>query len=66
MRADGKNLRRITKTPRFDDWMAKWSPNGQRIAFWAIGPGVDHIYTVKTDGSELRQVTRGSSPEWQR
>ena len=46
MRADGKTPRRITNTPGFDDWAAKWSPDG-------------HIYTFNADGSELRPVTRG-------
>jgi TolB protein len=66
IRADGKNPRRITRTPGFDDWTAKWSPDGQRIAFWGVGPRVNHVYTVNADGSRLRQVTPGSNPEWQR
>jgi len=66
IRADGKNPRRITRTLGFDDWTAKWSPDGQRIAFWGVGPRVNHVYTVNVDGSELRQVTRGASPEWRR
>jgi uncharacterized repeat protein (TIGR01451 family) len=35
-----------------------WSPDGQRIAYSAIGPsGVDEIYSVNVDGSDIRQVT---------
>jgi Tol biopolymer transport system component len=66
MRADGKNARRITRTPRFDDWGARWSSDGSRIVFYAVPPNgrLTDVYVVNADGSGLRRVTRGMTPVW--
>ena len=66
MNADGRSVRRITSTPAFDDWGARWSPDGTRIVFYGVrlNGTVSDVYTVSTDGSGLRGVTRGTSPVW--
>jgi Tol biopolymer transport system component len=66
MRSDGKTPRRITRTPRFDDWGARWSRDGKHIVFWAVALNspVNDVYVVNADGSHLRRVTRGTSPVW--
>jgi TolB protein len=66
MRPDGKSPRRITRTPRFDDWGARWSRDGTRIAFYAVALNaqVNEVYVVKADGSGLSRVTRGTAPVW--
>jgi Tol biopolymer transport system component len=66
MRADGKDVRRITRTPKFDDWGARWSRDGARIVFYVVAftTTVNDVYVVKADGSGLRRVTRGTGPVW--
>jgi Tol biopolymer transport system component len=66
MRPDGKNVRRITSTPNFDDWGAHWSPDGKRIVFWAVALNADRneVYVVHADGSGLDRVTTGATPVW--
>jgi TolB protein len=54
MDADGSGLRRITDTPRTNDSDPAWSPDGKRIAF---SEGKGDIYTIKLDGTGLRQLT---------
>ena len=54
--ADGSNLRDLldgasaNRAPR-------WSPDGSRIAFYSNRSGTYQIWTVKSDGSDLRQIT---------
>ena len=36
-----------------------FSPDGSRIAFFSYTPEREQLFTVATDGSDLRQVTRG-------
>jgi TolB protein len=66
MRPDGERARRITRTPKFDDWGARWSREGTRIAFYAVGRNtqVNDVYVVNADGSGLSRVTRGTAPVW--
>ena len=68
--ADGSNLRQLVDTELFAR-DASWSPDGSTIAFTSAIAwlGVDHlgkrenfnedsdIYTVRTDGSDLRRLT---------
>jgi dipeptidyl aminopeptidase/acylaminoacyl peptidase len=35
----------------------RWSPDGERIAFFSNRSGSYEIWTIKPDGSELRQIT---------
>ena len=55
---DGGNVRRVTSGAD-DDYPGDYSPNGKRIVFlrssFDLGPLA--LYTVKLDGSDLRQLT---------
>jgi TolB protein len=64
MRPDGKGVGRLTNTRGFDDWRARWSPDGARIVFWAVGRSFNRVYAVNVDGTALRLVTAGSYPVW--
>src|SRR5919109_2063642 len=66
LRSDGKGVRRLTRTPRFDDWGARWSRDGSRLVFYAVplNSRANDVYVVNADGSGLRRVTRGMTPVW--
>jgi Tol biopolymer transport system component len=69
--ADGSNATRLTRGPAAFQGSPSWSPDGQSIAFDAGAEvGKMDIWTIRTDGSGLRQVTRdpGSDvvPSWSR
>ncbi len=50
MNADGSNERLLTFTDSFK--RIDWSPNGDRIAFSALGgPGCEYIYVINADGT---------------
>ena len=58
MAADGADQRQLTKNEgEYSQWQ-QWSPNGDEIAFtWnSGGPEGTSIWTVKPDGSGLREV----------
>ena len=41
-----------------------WSPNGFRIAYWAIAGGQRDIWTITSAGEEAVQVTRDAAVDW--
>jgi Tol biopolymer transport system component len=55
IRPDGSQLRRVRRTGSSPNW----SPNGRRIAFRMGLGGPAHIATMRADGSDVRQLTRG-------
>ena len=60
---DGKNSRRLTENLIFENFPV-WSPDGTRIAFLArldhpsimVGRYEQRLYTMKPDGSDVREV----------
>jgi TolB protein len=65
VRPDGSGLRRLRNEPRNSfAFEPVWSPNGRRIAFArATTTQVPHIWTMKRNGTGLRQITRGGKPD---
>jgi Tol biopolymer transport system component len=68
IRTDGTELRRLTDTPSRDRF-PRWSPDGNRIAFWSNRNGVHELWSIKADGSGLKQCTYTSgqaysAPVW--
>jgi TolB protein len=62
MRSDGSGKRPLGQAG--DGWSPSWSPDGRTIAFARN----ERIFTVRTDGSDLRRLTSGtpgtSTPAW--
>jgi dipeptidyl aminopeptidase/acylaminoacyl peptidase len=52
--SDGTDLATIPIRPGHDNTFPAWSPDGKRIAF---SKGKGDIYTIKLDGTGLRQLT---------
>src|SRR4051812_15488796 len=76
MRADGKNLRRLTRSQGTDgklgeELMPTWSPDGRRIVFVSNRDGNLELYSIGRDGSGERRLTRTpradeENPRWSR
>jgi TolB protein len=55
--SDGTHLRRLTKTPKTDEYLASWDPSGERLAYSVIGrrpfrPGSkSSVMEINADGS---------------
>ena len=71
MNAYGSRVKRITKESTLDR-MPSWSPDGTKIAFMKDNrsiqePDTGDIYTIRVDGTDLRQLTDNGldeSPAW--
>jgi Tol biopolymer transport system component len=67
VRTDGSGLRQLTDDVHRDRG-PRWSPDGQRIAFFSNRSGKFEIWTIHPDGSGLEQVTNTSGhvawPVW--
>ncbi len=55
IRADGSGLRRLT--PYEGNGEPCWSPDGSRIAFGSVRSGANKIWIMRTDGTDVHQVT---------
>ena len=67
MKADGTDQMSVT-SGNFD-WMPAWQPGGNKIAFSSARTGLFNIWTVKSGGADLKQVTPfndygAASPVW--
>lgn len=58
LRVDGKGLTQLTKN-RAEDFDADWSPDGEKIAFVSRRNFAPGIYTMNSDGTKEREVSRG-------
>jgi Tol biopolymer transport system component len=68
IKPNGKGLRNLTSTTRFDEFDADWSPAGDRIVYVRdrIGP-CQRLHVMRADGTRDRRIGRGCSdaePTW--
>ena len=62
MKANGTRERNLTNSPGVEDFDPDWSPDGHSIAFTSERDGDGEIYTMKPDGSRVRQLTFNHAP----
>jgi Tol biopolymer transport system component len=55
--SDGGDLQRVTSDPNGDDCPGDYSPNGKRLVITRANESKYALYTVKLDGSGLKQIT---------
>jgi Tol biopolymer transport system component len=64
VRTDGSALRQLTDDLHRDRG-PRWSPDGQRIAFFSNRSGNFEVWTIRPDGNDLKRVTRtGAHVAW--
>jgi Tol biopolymer transport system component len=65
MDADGSHAANLTRNSA-NDWSPAWSPDGRSIAFASTRLGALNLWSMATDGSNPRRLTRSSSeyPSW--
>jgi len=57
MNIDGTNMRRVSRADHYD-FLPRWSPDGQRIAFTSQRDGSNGIYSMRLDGSDVQDLSR--------
>ena len=57
MNIDGTGMRRVSRGDYYD-FLPRWSPDGSRIAFTSSRDGTNGVYTMRADGSDVRDVSR--------
>jgi TolB protein len=68
MKVDGGRERNLTNSPGVHDDHPNWSPDGRRIAFASERDGDLEIYSMRPNGSNVRQLTfnpaEDEHPNW--
>jgi TolB protein len=64
MNADGTNERRLTNSPTVQDQEPNWSANGKTIAFVSDRDGDYEVFTMRPNGSNVRQLTFNDAQEF--
>src|SRR2546428_2174604 len=55
---------RLTNNPA-NDLLPKWSPLGSRIVFTSNRDGMNAIYVMRSDGSDVKKLTSGSAEDFE-
>ncbi len=58
MNSDGSNPRQVTNLENMGG-RSSWSPDGQRLAFYAGAVSDHNVFTIRMDESDLKQLTEG-------
>jgi Tol biopolymer transport system component len=68
MNANGTEQRNLTSSPGVQDQEPNWSADGRRIAFLSDRDGDLEVYTMRPNGSSVRQLTSNDAfefrPNW--
>jgi Tol biopolymer transport system component len=64
MNADGTEERNLTSSPGVRDDEPSWSADGRRIAFISDRDGDFDVYTMRPNGSNVRQLTSNDASEF--
>ena len=64
MNADGTDQRNLTSSPGVEDSEPNWSPDGRRIAFVSDRDSDLEVYTMRPNGSSVRQLTFNDASEF--
>ncbi len=64
MNADGTDQRSLTNSPGVQEGSPNWSPDGGRIAFTSDRDGDFEVYTMRPNGSSVRQLTFNDASEF--
>ena len=62
MNFDGTNVTDLISTPDSIDFLPRWSPAGDRIAFVSDRSGLQALVIVNADGSNRKDVTLSTAP----
>jgi Tol biopolymer transport system component len=65
MDPDGRHLVNLTAKSKTDDMAPNWRADGRRIAFLSDRDGDLEVYTMRPDGSSVRQLTSNDGFEFQ-
>jgi len=57
MNVDGTHVTRVSRGDYYD-FLPRWSPDGTHIAFTSSRDGTNGVYTMRADGSGVRDVSR--------
>lgn len=52
-----RDSRALNNIPQVEGWDPTWSPNGNSILFASDKNGTVQLYTVRTDGTQLKRIT---------
>jgi TolB protein len=68
MRRDGTELANVTNSPESDEYVFRWSPDGEKLLYISKIDGDADIYVVNHDGTERENLTNNSyddfAPQW--
>ncbi len=62
MQPDGTGKRQLTNDPKFRDERPQWSANGDYLLFARLQEDQAHLWLMRSDGSDLKQVVDELTP----
>ena len=62
--ADGSGQRRLTETPKVDEWGPAWSPDGKLLAYTALVDGARQIRLFRLPTGPSIRVAAASGEDW--
>ena len=64
MNADGSGQTQLTHSANYSSANPRWSADGKRIMYQSTQEGNWDIYTMKSDGTDVRKVISSPNADW--